>query len=146
MDKKHDILLSGSNDGEILEMVHVAAAIIRNQNGGILICQRGSGGSCAHLWEFPGGKREPGETFEACLVRECMGELQIAVAVDRLYEETEYAYPERTVHVSFFLAHILAGEPQLNIHDAIRWAKPETLPGYRFCPADIPMIGRLARL
>ena len=127
-------------------MVDVAAAIIRNQNGEILICQRGPGGSCAYLWEFPGGKREPGETLEACLVRECMEELQVTVAIDRLYEETEYVYPERTVRLSFFFAHILAGEPQQNVHAAIQWAKPETLPGYPFCPADIPMIGRLARL
>ncbi len=127
-------------------MVHVAAAIIRNQNGEFLICQRGPSGSCANLWEFPGGKLEPAETLEACLIRECMEELNVTVAIDYFYDETEYAYPDKTVRLSFFFAHILEGEPQLNVHTAIQWAKPEELSGYPFCPADVPMLERLTLL
>ena len=56
-------------------MILVSAAIIRNTAGEILICQRGAGGSCAFLWEFPGGKQEAGETAADCLVRECREEL-----------------------------------------------------------------------
>ena len=61
--------------------VRVAAAIIRNADGRILICRRGQGGSCAFLWEFPGGKQEQGENMEECLVRECREELGIEIAV-----------------------------------------------------------------
>lgn len=72
-------------------MAQVAAAIIRKDNK-ILICQRGAGGSTAFLWEFPGGKLEPGETLEECLVRECKEELEIDIKVGKVFSETEYEY------------------------------------------------------
>lgn len=75
-------------------MILVSAAIIRNTAGEILICQRGAGGSCAFLWEFPGGKQEAGETAADCLVRECREELGIEIDIVALLEQTSYTYPD----------------------------------------------------
>ncbi len=127
-------------------MIEVTAAIIRNEKNELLICQRGPGGSCAHLWEFPGGKREPDETLEACLKRECLEELNIEIEVDRFFNETVYAYPDKEVHLFFYLAHIIKGEPELTVHADMTWARPERLCEYPFCPADISILERLVKL
>ena len=124
-------------------MIEVTAAIIRNKKDEILICQRGPGGSCAHLWEFPGGKREPDEDLEACLVRECLEELNIEIGVERFFLENVYAYSDKEVHLFFFLAQILKGEPELDVHADMAWVKPERLKEYSFCPADAPILERL---
>lgn len=83
-------------------MIFVSAAIIRNTAGEILICQRGAGGSCAFLWEFPGGKQEAGETAADCLVRECREELGIEIDIVALLEQTSYTYPDNKIGLSFF--------------------------------------------
>lgn len=85
-------------------MILVSAAIIRNTAGEILICQRGAGGSCAFLWEFPGGKQEAGETAADCLVRECREELGIEIDIVALLEQTSYTYPDNKIGLSFFAA------------------------------------------
>ena len=72
-------------------MTEVAAAILR-RDGKILICQRKEGGNCSLLWEFPGGKREAGETMEQCAIRECKEELGIAVRLLDVYAEKTYTY------------------------------------------------------
>ena len=87
-------------------MILVSAAIIRNTAGEILICQRGAGGSCAFLWEFPGGKQEAGETAADCLVRECREELGIEIDIVALLEQTSYTYPDNKIGLSFFAAKI----------------------------------------
>ena len=93
-------------------MILVSAAIIRNTAGEILICQRGAGGSCAFLWEFPGGKQEAGETAADCLVRECREELGIEIDIVALLEQTSYTYPDNKIGLSFFAAKITGGVPQ----------------------------------
>lgn len=122
----------------------VCAAVIRNARGELLICRRGPGGSCAHLWEFPGGKQEPGETLEQCLVRECREELGVEIRVTGLYWETVHEYPERRIALYFYNAEITGGVPKRIVHEEIRWAHPKTLPDFPFCPADLEMIGRMA--
>lgn len=92
-------------------MILVSAAIIRNTAGEILICQRGAGGSCAFLWEFPGGKQEAGETAADCLVRECREELGIEIDIVALVEQTSYTYPDNKIGLSFFAAQITGGVP-----------------------------------
>lgn len=124
-------------------MVQVAAGVIR-QNGKILICRRGAGGSCAFLWEFPGGKREPGETPRECLMRECREELEVEISVGDALAETTYRYPDITVSLTFFEAEITGGEPKPRVHTEIRWAAPERLARYAFCPADVDIVGRLS--
>ena len=93
-------------------MIFVSAAIIRNTAGEILICQRGAGGSCAFLWEFPGGKQEAGETAADCLVRECREELGIEIDIVALLEQTSYIYPDNKIGLSFFAAKITGGVPK----------------------------------
>jgi 8-oxo-dGTP diphosphatase len=66
--------------------------------------------SCAHLWEFPGGKLEPGETLEGCVVRGCREELEIDISVNGILDETSYWYQEREVELTFFEAELLSGE------------------------------------
>lgn len=124
-------------------MLQVAAAIIR-RGGRILICRRGPGGNCAWLWEFPGGKLEPGETPDQCAVRECREELGADIRVTGEYGKCRYRYPDREIALTFLDAELFAGEPRLTVHSDMRWVTPGELTGYTFCPADREIILRLA--
>lgn len=126
------------------DMVDVAAAIIQ-QDRHILICQRPEDKSNALLWEFPGGKREPGETLTDCLVRECREELAVTVEVGRMLAETTHAYPDITVHLTFFEARIVSGTLTRREHADLRWVTPEDIPAYLFCPADTPLLETLTK-
>lgn len=117
----------------------VTAAIIR-KDGRILLCQRPEGKNCALLWEFPGGKIEPGEQAEACVIRECREELDVMLRVIRRYGEVVCDYPDRTVDLQFFVCEIAQGEPRRKEHAALAWAHPQELAGYSFCPADAKML------
>ncbi|MBN2050038.1 MAG: 8-oxo-dGTP diphosphatase MutT [Spirochaetales bacterium] len=122
--------------------LEVTAAVIR-RNGLVLIGKRRAADYCGGLWEFPGGKIEPGESPEECLKRELAEELGIECAVGELLIETLHAYPDRAIRISAFLADILSGEPAALEHDEIRWVKPEDLPSYAFVPADLPIVDRI---
>ena len=124
-------------------MLQVSAAIIRNAEGQILICRRGPGGNCAYLWEFPGGKQEPFESPEECLVRECQEELGVEIVVEGLYEHFSYAYPDQAIDFHFFNARIIKGKPEIRVHSEIRWVSPQDLIPEDFCPADITMVHHL---
>lgn len=126
-------------------MIRVSAAIIRNSDNEILICQRGPGGSCQFLWEFPGGKIEPGESPEECLVRECREELEIDIEVQDLFEQTKYSYPERDIEFMFFSASLNKGVPTPSVHNYIKWVLPDMLDEFEFCPADVFIIEKLAK-
>jgi 8-oxo-dGTP diphosphatase len=126
-----------------ITMLQVSAAIIR-RSGKYLICQRGPGGDLPLLWEFPGGKREKGESPEECLVRECREELGVGIRITGLFATAEYEYPHRRVVLTFFNAEIASGEPQLRVHHDIRWVSAPELKRYAFCPADADIVGRLA--
>lgn len=123
-------------------MLQVVAALIRRQ-GRILICQRGARKARALLWEFAGGKVEPGETRKKALIRECREELGVAISVQDLYLELTYAYPDITIHLTVFCAEIPEGVPQKLEHHAIRWVTAEQLKNYVFCPADQPIVERI---
>lgn len=122
----------------------VTAAVIQ-ENGKILICQRGAGGNCAFLWEFPGGKLEPCESKEECLIRECEEELGIRITVGSVFAETTYQYPDRKIAFTFFNAQIVAGEIVPKVHHQVRWVTSAELSKYEFCPADIEIIEMLNR-
>src|SRR5437773_2250204 len=94
-----------------LQVVDVAAGLIF-RDGKLLITQRRAGAHLGGLWEFPGGKREPNETFEECLVRELREELGIEVVVGELIESVTHAYPEKTVHLSFFRCTLKEHDPR----------------------------------
>lgn len=124
--------------------IEVAAAIIRRGNA-ILIAQRRENDHLANLWEFPGGKREPGETFEQCLARELQEELGVTARVGRLVHDVTHCYPERTVRLCFFECELLAGEPKpLDCQDC-RWVPAAELWRYKFPPADNELIELLTK-
>lgn len=116
-------------------MPEVVAAIIK-RDGRILACRRPPHKARGLLWEFPGGKVEPGETPEEAIVRECREELGITLVPQSVFTEVTHHYPDLTVHLTFFLCSLPQGEPVPLEHDAIRWSAPEELADLPFCPAD----------
>ena len=120
-------------------MIEVSAGVITAPDGRILICQRGEGRNNAHLWEFPGGKREAGESPEECLVRELLEELKLEVTVTGRRCSRE----EGGILFHFINAQT-AAQPTLTEHEAARFVTPRELTGYAFCPADVPVARRIA--
>ena len=88
------------------------------------------------MWEFVGGKVEPGETKQQALVRECREELDITVSVAEGFLEVTHTYPDLTVHLTVFHAEIAEGEPVLLEHNDMRWLLPDEVDSLPFCPAD----------
>ncbi|MFR9215938.1 MAG: (deoxy)nucleoside triphosphate pyrophosphohydrolase [Ruthenibacterium sp.] len=121
----------------------VAALIWRD--GKFLICQRPAHKARGLLWEFVGGKVEPGETKQQALVRECREELGIETAVGDVFMEVTHTYPDLTVHLTLFHVSIVQGEPQRLEHEDMRWILPEDIPQYVFCPADEAILQKLRR-
>ncbi|MBQ6680075.1 MAG: (deoxy)nucleoside triphosphate pyrophosphohydrolase [Lachnospiraceae bacterium] len=119
----------------------VAALIFRD--GRFMICQRPANKARALLWEFVGGKVEPGETKEAALIRECREELDIELSVGDVYMEVVHEYPDITVRLTLFRAEIAAGEPKLIEHNDLRWITPAEIPDYDFCPADTEILKKI---
>ena len=130
---------------EGMHMVDVVAALIWRGEA-FLICQRPAGKARGLLWEFAGGKVEPGETPQQALVRECREELDIIVHVGEEFMQVTHAYPDITVRLTLFCAQIVSGEPRCLEHAALRWIRPEEIPQYDFCPADAPILERLREL
>jgi 8-oxo-dGTP diphosphatase len=122
--------------------LEVAAGLVFRA-GRLLIAQRPPGKHLAGLWEFPGGKREPGETWEACLRRELREELGVEVAVGALFEEVTYDYPGRRMRLRFHLGRLAAGEPRPLGCAAVAWVTRDELAGYEFPPADARLLVRL---
>ena len=123
-------------------MVQVVAALIWD-GGRFMICRRPANKARGLLWEFVGGKVEPGETKEQALARECREELELAVRVGEPYMEVTHVYPDLTVHLTLLHAAIEAGEPKLLEHTDLRWITPEEIPDYEFCPADREILEKL---
>ena len=123
-------------------MTEVVAALIWRE-GRFLACQRPAHKARGLLWEFAGGKVEPGETRRQALVRECREELGITVDVDGVYMELTHVYPDLTVHLTLFSAHIAQGEPQRLEHNDLRWMTPAETDGYAFCTADKEILTQL---
>ena len=101
-----------------------------------MICQRPAHKARALLWEFVGGKVEPGETKEQALIRECREELDITLDVGSVFMDVTHEYPDITVHLTLFNAAIAAGTPKLLEHNDLQWITPAEIPRYAFCPAD----------
>ncbi len=123
-------------------MTEVVAALIWN-NEKFMICQRPITKTCALLWEFVGGKVEPGETKEQALIRECIEELGITLKVGEPFMDVVHRYPDITVHLTLFHATIAKGTPQKLEHNDIRWITPDEILGYDFCPADKEILEKI---
>ena len=123
-------------------MTEVVAALIW-QGEKFMICQRPAHKARGLLWEFVGGKVEPGETREQALVRECREELAVMLSVGEVFMDVVHEYPDLTVHLTLFNAVIAAGEPQKLEHNEIRWITPAQIPDYDFCPADEEILAKI---
>ena len=123
-------------------MTEVVAALIWEDNR-FLACQRPAHKARGLLWEFVGGKVEPGETREQALIRECQEELAVTVAVQDVFMEVDHVYPDLTVHLTLFNASITEGIPQKIEHNDLRWITVEEIDQYPFCPADEEILRRL---
>jgi mutator protein MutT len=126
-----------------MKRVEVSAGLVFH-DGRLLLAQRKPEAHLGGLWEFPGGKREPGETFEDCLVRELREELAIETEVEELIEEVSHDYPDKQVLLRFFRCRLLSGEPQPIGCHAIAWVTRDTLGQYPFPAADARLLARLA--
>ena len=123
-------------------MTEVAAALIW-QGERFMICRRPAHKARGLLWEFPGGKLEPGETPEEALVRECREELDVTVEVGGLFTEVVHEYPDLTIRLRLYHCRIAEGEPKRLEHEDIRFITVSELGEYEFCPADEAILERL---
>ena len=123
-------------------VIQVAAGLIV-RDGRYLITRRRTGTHLGGLWEFPGGKREPGESLTDCLRRELREELGIDVALPVLFRVIRHAYPGKTVELHFFHCSISGGEARALDCEEFRWVTPEELTDYEFPPADRPLLEAL---
>lgn len=118
----------------MLDRIEVAAGVVRNSEGRILICRRT--GELEGLWEFPGGKREKGETFQQCLQRELMEELELDVEAGETLGSVLRRNGEKTIWLVFVSGRADASNLALHVHSKAAWVLPEELTQYEFCPAD----------
>jgi mutator protein MutT len=125
---------------------HVQSALgVIERRGRFLVQKRGPGKFLAGYWEFPGGKREPGETWRACARRELREELGVAARVGRELMTLRYTYPGRKPKVfKVFRCTIIAGRPRPLASAALKWVSRARLRRMRFPPANGPLIALLA--
>ena len=128
-----------------MKITEVVAALIWQGNK-FMICQRPAHKARGLLWEFVGGKAEPGETKEQALIRECREELAITLSVGDVFMDVVHEYPDLTVHLTLLNATIAEGEPQKLEHNDIRWISPSEIPNYEFCPADEEILARICEV
>jgi len=123
-------------------MTEVVAALIWDGNK-FLACQRPAHKARGLLWEFVGGKVEPGETGREALMRECREELAITIEVTKVFMEVVHEYPDLAVHLTLYEAAILEGVPQMLEHNDLRWITVAEIDTYPFCPADKEILNQI---
>ena len=127
-------------------IIDVAAALIRNDEGQFLICQRPAHKARGLLWEFVGGKVEPGDSLEDALIRECREERDLTAALRDVFMEVIHEYPDLTVRLTLFNATIAEGTPKALEHHDIRWITVREIDGLEFCPADEEILKKLKEM
>lgn len=132
---KQGFIIELNNWESGIDMTEVVAALIWDGDR-FLACQRPAHKARGLLWEFVGGKVEPGETRQEALVRECREELDVIVRVGDLFMELTHEYPDLTVHLSLYHASITNGTPKRLEHNDIRWIRVSEIDSLEFCPAD----------
>lgn len=126
-------------------MTQVVAALIWDKDR-FLACQRPANKARGLLWEFVGGKVEPGETKQEALIRECREELDITIEVGSVFMELVHEYPDITVELTLFNAVIKSGEPKKLEHHDIQWITTDEIDHYAFCPADKDILEKMKKL
>ena len=131
-----------------VRLVLVAACALIDADGRVLIAQRPQGKSMAGLWEFPGGKVEPGERPEECLIRELKEELGIIVREECLAPLTfaSHSYPDFYLLMPLYVCRRWEGIVTAQEHQALKWVRPGELKNYPMPPADEPLISHLTTL
>jgi 8-oxo-dGTP diphosphatase len=127
-----------------MDVVKVAAAVIEDETGRILVARRGPGGRLAGRWEFPGGKLEPGEDAPDALRREILEELGLEIRVGEFLLAVPHESPEQAIVLLAYRASRLGGALRLTDHDAVRWTAPGELTGLDLAEPDKVIAGRLA--
>ena len=126
-------------------VTEVVAALIWRGNR-FLACQRPAHKARGLLWEFVGGKVEPGETKEAALIRECREELDVGLSVGPVFMEVLHEYPDLTVNLTLFESAIAEGEPKMLEHNDFRWITVDEIDSLEFCPADETILARIRQV
>jgi 8-oxo-dGTP diphosphatase len=129
-----------------MNILLVVAAALVDGDGRVLLAQRPPGKALAGLWEFPGGKLEPGETPEAALARELDEELGITAPVLEPFAFASHSYPEFHLMLPLWLCRQWQGMPTGRDGQALRWVAPEEMGGIPMPPADVPLVAALQRL
>jgi 8-oxo-dGTP diphosphatase len=119
----------------------VGAVVIRH--GKVLCAQRGPGGALPGLWEFPGGKVEPGETARQALEREIREELHCDIEVGEEVTTTNHDYDFGRVSLTTFYSRLISGDVRLTEHSDLRWLEPSRLTELDWAPADQPAVERI---
>ena len=125
----------------ILEVV--AAKICRGDT--FLLCQRAATKSRPRMWEFVGGKVEPGETLPQALIRECREELGIRVTPQEIFMQLVHIYPDITVRLTLFWTQT-QDTPQRLEHNDLRWIGVDEIDHFSFCPADRDILAKLKEM
>ena len=127
-----------------IRRVLVVAAVIE-RGGKVLVSLRRPKGERASLWEFPGGKVEPGEGERAALARELREELGVRAQIFEEYARVDHIYPDLQVELALYRCKLHEGqEPQPLACEEVRWIARRELPGLPFCEADVPILTRRA--
>ena len=126
--------------------IHVVAGVLFDHSGRVLVARRPGGSHLAGLWEFPGGKLEPGESREAGLARELAEELGVRVLAASPLVCVEHPYPDRDVVLDVWRVESYSGEPHGREGQAIEWRDLGSLDAADFPPADAPVLAALRRL
>ncbi len=124
-------------------MINVVAAVIKNEEGKILIAKRNLKKSQGGLWEFPGGKIEPNETKEEAIKREIKEEMNIDIEAKRLIDQKTFEYPEKKINLIAIECEQIKGKISLNEHEDAKWVRNNELKNYTFAPADEFIINSL---
>ncbi len=124
------------------KITEVVAALIWNGDK-FMICQRPANKARGLLWEFVGGKVEPGESKKNALIRECMEELAVTLSIGEVFMDVTHEYPDLTVHLTLFHATIAEGVPRRLEHNDIRWITVGEIGQYDFCPADVEILEQI---
>ena len=120
-----------------MKRIRVTAAVIRRE-GAVLLARRSENQSRPLLWEFPGGKVEPGESDRECLVRELEEELGVAASVGELMGVYSHLYPDIHIDLAVYEVELVQGDPQPNEHRELAWAAAHTVLDYDLAAADLP--------